>query len=121
MVFVKEIVMEGLKEDRKQSSSGRDKLDLRPGQILGPPPNATCLPEDFNVCSHRSGLNSSASSPQSSLSRCKTQNINATVWPFATNIGDLPSGPPPTGRVVSRLATRSMMGIVGMRRSAVLG
>lgn len=44
--------------------------------------------------------------------------IKAYFCPFGINIGDLWSGPPPVGRIVSLTATRLLMGTIGQRRSA---
>lgn len=43
---------------------------------------------------------------------------SAYFCPFATNTGDLWSGPPPVGRTVSLTAMRLLMGATGQRRKA---
>lgn len=43
-----------------------------------------------------------------------------TVPPLGMKIGDLPSGPPPTGMVVLLLANRALPGTDGYRRRAFL-
>ena len=54
--------------------------------------------------SQRSGRNSSASGPNTSLFRCSPWLDHRTGVPFATSIGWLPSLPPPLGRMVSLFA-----------------
>ena len=46
------------------------------------------------------------------------QTLYATTAPLGTKTGDLPSGPPPTGRIVSVVAKRAFEGTTGWIRSA---
>ena len=81
---------------------------------------AECYFAQLNFTSfHCSGRNSSASSPQRSFRRCKAVILKKTSLPACTRIGDLPSGPPPTGNTVSRLRLESPLQLMGV--AALLG
>ena len=75
------------------------------GQIRGPPPKGR-YSHIGRAVSQRSGRNSWASSPQISGSVCIAWVCSRMPVPFRTKKGDLPSGPPPTGKTVSTWQTR---------------
>ena len=68
--------------------------------------------------SHRSGRNSSASGPNTSLFRCSPWLVHRTGVPFGTRIGWLPSLPPPRGRMVSLLDVLEFVATGLKRRNA---
>jgi hypothetical protein len=86
---------------------------LRPKQIRGPPLKGRKAHIFFVSSSHRSGRNSWASVPQISVRRCMCHTDHATIMPFFTKIGDLRSGPPPVGSMVSLTAIRAFTGTGG--------
>lgn len=67
---------------------------------------------------HRSGRNSSASGPQRSLHLWRASKLTATKVPLRTKIGDLPSSPPPRGRITSLTAARLVPRATGYNRRA---
>lgn len=88
-----------------------------PGHILGPPLKGR-YSHPGRIVSHLSGRNSSASGPKSSGRRCITKVLYVITLFFATNSGEFPSGPPPTGIVVSLFAMRLLVAMGGNKRSA---
>lgn len=95
----------------------QEKSNSRPMQILGPPLNGRNS-QDSRRDSHRDGLNSSTSGPYTSCLRCRPNTLYMTGVPFGTKRGDLPSTPPPLGRIVSQFATRELTGTGGNSLSA---
>jgi len=94
---------------------------VRPRQLRGPPPKGRyCQASGLKVF-HRSGLKSSASSPQTDFSRCRLYQLVSNPVPAGAKIGLFPSGPPPVGRIVSTRATRFICGNIGYRRRAMIG
>lgn len=69
--------------------------------------------------SQRSGRNSSASSPKTSLFRCSAWTDHRTDVPLGTRMGCLPSLPPPRGRMVSLLVVLEFVDTGVKRRRAV--
>lgn len=51
-----------------------------------------------------------------SYRRCSTYGLYETASPFRTKMGDCPSIPPPTGKVVVLTAVRELTGTGGYRR-----
>lgn len=88
-------------------------------QILGPPLKGRYSHPGLSF-SHLSGLNSSASSPYRSFRRCMVYSDHCTDWPFGMKRGDLPSSPPPRGRMVSTTAQRVLPGTTGYNLNAKL-
>jgi hypothetical protein len=68
--------------------------------------------------SHRSGRNSSASGPNTSLLRCSEWTDHRSGVPLGTRIGCLPSLPPPRGSTVSLLQVLEFVATGEKRRSA---
>lgn len=77
------------------------------GHTLGPPPNGTKFQNGFKP-SHLSGRNTSASGPQRSLSWWRQYILKLMYSPLRTSNGDLPSEPPPVGRILSARTQRGL-------------
>jgi hypothetical protein len=92
--------------------------DLSAGQILGPPEKGVYSQVGLMVA-HRSGRNSSASSPQNDLSRCWERKCVSTTSPFSTRRALRPSGPPPDGSTVVSRHSRTVPELRGVKRWAM--
>jgi hypothetical protein len=68
--------------------------------------------------SHLSGRKHSASIPYRSGRRCIVYTLNAKFEPLGITTGEVPSGPPPLGMIVSLVAVRVLTGREGYRRRA---
>lgn len=83
-----------------------EQRDSRPRHLLGPEWKGIKAGGGWTISDHRSGRNASASPPKTSGMRCIAWTEYPTDVPLGTWMGDLPSLPPPRGRLVSATAVR---------------